>query len=69
MCRLAEANTELGGGAYGGGIISLASCSFDSDDDGCGQLSGVGLAGAPPEGLDFLDSLFAWNAVKVHGGA
>jgi hypothetical protein len=60
--RLERRDTALGWGAYGSGTLSLASSDSDGDD---GAGVGSGMAGAPPEGLDFLDALLAGGALNV----
>lgn len=59
--RLEQRDTALGWGAYGSGTLSLSS----SDGEEAGGDGGASLAGAPPEGLDFLDALFALGAVQA----
>ena len=72
--RLAACDTSLGWGAYGSATLSLPSSDSDDGAAAGGSMgsadsmgSGAGLAGAPPEGLDFLDALFALGAVQVGG--
>ncbi|KAL4425887.1 hypothetical protein ABPG75_009903 [Micractinium tetrahymenae] len=60
--RLEERDTALGWGAYGSATLSLSSDSEEGGDDASSIAS---LAGAPPEGLDFLDALFALGAVQA----
>ncbi len=59
--RLEARDTALGWGASGSGTLSLSS-SDSEDASGDGAAS---LAGAPPEGLDFLDALFGLGAVQA----
>lgn len=53
--RLEQRDTALGWGSQGSGSLSTA--SSDSDDGG--------MAGAPPEGLEFLDSLLSGGSLNV----
>lgn len=60
--RLEARDTSLGWGAYGSATLALSSSDSEDASGGDGVAS---LAGAPPEGLDFLDALFSLGAVQA----